>query len=76
VQHEHAHIRSGIARGNRLAMSPDPEHRIAAARIELGYDDDLHQRRWVVSVRCASSALTYGLSAKNSRASAIASARE
>jgi hypothetical protein len=39
-------------------MSPDPKHRIAAARIELGYDDDLHQRRWVVSVRWASSALT------------------
>ncbi len=83
VQHEHAHLRAGVARGERLAVGPDPEHRIAAARVELGHDRhprppagrSVHQLRWVVSVRPASRALRYGRSARNERASATASPR-
>ena len=57
VQDEHAHIGAGVPGGARLAMRPDSEHRVSAAGVELGDDGDLHQRRWVASVRCASVAL-------------------
>ncbi len=64
------------ARGERLTVRPDAQHRVAPARVELGYDGDLHQRRWVVRVRCVSRALRYGRSARKARASAIAASRE
>ncbi len=62
MQHEHAQLGARALGGERLAMGPDAENRIAVARIELGDDGDLgvravHQRRWVASVRCASRAL-------------------
>src|ERR1700683_3563614 len=40
VQDEHAHVGAGIARGERLAMRPDPQHGIALAGVELGDDGD------------------------------------
>ncbi len=57
VQHDHANLRSSVARGQRLAMSPNAQHRVALARVELRDDDDLHQRRWVTRVCWASLAL-------------------
>ena len=44
VQDEHAHLRAGVARGERLAVRPDAQHRVALARVELGYDGDLRAR--------------------------------
>ena len=61
-----------------------PEHRVAAARVELGDDRDpragrvrgAHQRRWVARVRAASrGASGSGRSARNARASATAASR-
>jgi hypothetical protein len=72
VQHEHAHVRAGVARRDRLAVRPHAEDRVLGAGVELGDDRDPH--RYVRSVR-ASSRLTYGRSARNARASAIASSR-
>ena len=43
VQDEHAHVGAGVARGDRLAVRPDAEHRVGGARIELGDDRDLHR---------------------------------
>ena len=72
VQHEHAHVGAGVARGDRLAVRPEPEHRVRRARIELRDDGDLHpirrdQRAWA--------RVTYGRSARNACASATAAAR-
>ena len=57
VQHEHAHVGAGVARGQRLAVGPDAQHRVVCARIELA--DDRHLHRWTASVR-TSSRRTYG----------------
>src|SRR5437879_5517309 len=57
-------------------MSPDSQDRVAPAGVELGDDEDLHQRWWVVSVRPASRAPRYGRSARKARASATAASRE
>ncbi len=76
MQDQHAHLRTPVARGERLAVSPDAQHRVALARVELGYDGNLHQPRWVAKVRCISWALRYGRSARKARASAIAASRE
>jgi hypothetical protein len=43
MQDEDAYIRAGIACGERLPVSPDAQYRVASARVELGYDGDLHQ---------------------------------
>ena len=42
MQDEDAHLRAPVARGERLAVRPDAQHRVALARVELGYDGDLH----------------------------------
>ena len=72
VQHEHAHVGAGVARGQRLAVGPHAEHRVVGARIELA--DDRHLHRWTASVR-TSSRRTYGRSARNARACACAASR-
>jgi hypothetical protein len=53
VEDEHAHIRACIACGERLAVRPYTQHGIALARIELGYDGDLHDTLTI----CASLAI-------------------
>ena len=58
VQDEHPHIRARVDGRARLPVGPDPEHRVAAARIELREDEDPHQRRCLSSVARASSAAT------------------
>ena len=40
VQHEHAHVGSRVACGERLAVRPHAENGIAAARVELGNHRD------------------------------------
>ena len=80
VECEHLQLGTRVARGKRLAMRPDPQHRVATAGVELGHDDDLrtcaaHQRRCVITVRWASPALRYGRVARNARASATAASR-
>ena len=42
VQDEHAHVGPGVARGERLAVRPDAEHRVGGARVVLGDDRDAH----------------------------------
>jgi hypothetical protein len=42
MQDEHAHLRAGFACRERLAVGPDAQHGVTLARIELGYDGDLH----------------------------------
>ena len=43
AQCENAHLGPGVARGHRLAVRPDAQHRIAARRVPLGYDRDAHR---------------------------------
>ena len=45
VQHEHPHLRAGVARGERLPVRPDAEHRVGRARVVLGDDGDAHGHR-------------------------------
>ena len=42
VQDEHPHVGAGVARGQRLAVRPDAEHRVGGARVVLGDDDHAH----------------------------------
>ncbi len=42
VEDEHADLGARVARGERLAVGPDAEHRIGGARVVLGDDGDLH----------------------------------
>jgi hypothetical protein len=42
MQHENSHVRSRIARRERLPMCPDAEHGIGGSRVVLGYDGDSH----------------------------------
>jgi hypothetical protein len=44
VQHEDDELGAGVTRGERLAVRPDAEHRIVAARVELGDDGYAHRR--------------------------------
>jgi hypothetical protein len=44
MQDQHPYLGPGVAGGQSLAVRPHTEHRIALARVELGYDRDLHQR--------------------------------
>ena len=77
VQHEHAHVGAGVARGERLAVRPDAEHRVGGARVVLGDDGDAHGHSALhaASVSAASARVTYGRSARKRAASAIAAAR-
>ncbi len=45
VQDQHPHLRARVTRGERLPVGPHAQHRVAAARVELGYDGDPHRRR-------------------------------
>ena len=76
MQHEHAHLRAGVARGERLAVRPDAEHRVGRARVVLGDDGDAHghSSRQAVSTSAACSRVTYGRPARNRSASATAAA--
>ncbi len=76
MQHQHVHLRSRGLCGERLTVRPHPQHGIARAGVELRYDGDLHQRRWVRSVVWASAAFRWGRSASSARASATAAPRE
>jgi hypothetical protein len=42
MEHDYANLRSSVARCQRLAMSPNTQHRIPLPRVELRDDDDLH----------------------------------
>ncbi len=42
MEDEHAHVRAGVARGERLAVRPDAEHRVGGPRVVLGDDGDAH----------------------------------
>jgi hypothetical protein len=42
MQDEHAHVRAGVAGGERLPVRPDTEHRVGGARVVLGDDDHAH----------------------------------
>jgi len=44
LERQHANVRTCVAGGERLAMRPDAEHRIAPARVELGHHADLGAR--------------------------------
>ncbi len=72
MQHEHADVGAGVAGRDRLAVRPDPEHRIGGPRIELGDDGDAHQAR---RDQRASARVTYARPARNAVASAMALAR-
>ncbi len=69
VEDEHPHVGAGVARGERLAVGPDAEDGVGGAGVVLRDDRDLH--RCTCTVR-TSSRRTYGRSARNARASAIA----
>jgi hypothetical protein len=45
VQDEHAHLGARVARGERLAVRPDPQDGVGGARVVLGDDGDAHQRQ-------------------------------
>ncbi len=51
MEHEDAHLGSGVPRGDRLAVGPDPEHGVGGAGVELG-DDGYAHRRCTATVRC------------------------
>ena len=72
VQHEHPHVGPCVSGGHRLAMRPDPQHRISRPGIELGDHRDLHRTG---SDHAASARVTYGRSARNARASATGASR-
>ena len=42
VEHEHAHVGAGVARGERLAVRPHAEHGVRGARVVLGDDGHAH----------------------------------
>ena len=42
VEHEHADVGAGVARGERLAVRPHAEHRVRGARVVLGDDGHAH----------------------------------
>ncbi len=76
VQHEHAHLGTGVAGGEGLPMGPDPTHGVGGARVVLGDDEHPHRKLlYGVPLRCASAARVYGREARNSRASSIATSR-
>jgi hypothetical protein len=42
MQHEHAHLRTRLVRGERLPVRPDAKHRVGRARVVLGDDRNPH----------------------------------
>ena len=74
MQHEHAHVRAGVARRDRLAVRPQPEHRVGGAGIELGDDRDADRHASRRDQR-ACARVMYGRVARKACASATAAAR-
>ena len=71
VQHEHAHVGAGVARGERLAVRPDAEHRVGGARVVLGDDGDAHHAASACAASVSSGlrrGVTYGRLGEERRA--------
>ncbi len=75
VQDDDVDVGAGVARGERLAVRPDAEHRVVGARVELRDDADLHASTRPAAIVRTSSRATYGRSREERRASAAAASR-
>jgi len=76
LQREHPHLGARVACGERLTVRPHPKHRIAPARVVLRNHADPHGRRWTRRVWETRMLSTNAWSARNQRASSMASSEE